>query len=355
MDIGIPVERKQGEGRVALTPNAVAEIISRGARVHVETGAGQASGFTDQQYSQTGATIHSDPEKLYKSATLIVKVKEPIKEDLAYIKSHHTLFCYLHLAANPKLIAAFKKIGNSALAFELVEVEGSYPLLAPMSDIAGKVAIQLGMHYLMTAQGGAGILLEGGYGAERANVVVLGGGIAGISAAKRAAAIGANVIVFDIKAEVLKRANDIGCNVTGLYSQTQSIEVAVKAADLVIGAVLLPGKQPPIILPISMLRQMKPGAVVVDIAIDQGGCVEGIKTTSYDAPCYQEHGVQMLAVANLPGAVPKTAAQCLSGAILPYVLALVSDSCNIEKIAMGESMNGLKNAICIKNGQLVGQ
>ena len=233
-------------------------------------------------------------------------------------------FVIIHLAANSHLVKAFSGIGNTAIAFELVESVGSFPLLAPMSDIAGKVAIQLGMHYLMSVKGGLGILLDGGYGAERANVVVLGGGVAGFSAASRAASIGANVTVFDIKAGVLKRVNDLGANVTGLYSQSQVVEEYIKHADLVVGAVLVPGKSPPIVLSESLLDQMKQGSVVIDIAIDQGGCVEGIKATTHANPCYKRNGVQMLAVTNLPGAVPKTATQSLSGAILPYVRSIVT-------------------------------
>ncbi len=199
MNIGIPVERKQGEGRISLTPSAVADLIVAGGDVFVESTAGLKSGYSDEQYSRAGASVVDNQATLYNSSQLIVKVKEPLLEELHYLTSKHAVFCYLHLAANAHLKKAFCDIGNTAIAFELVESEVGFPLLAPMSDIAGKVAIQLGMDYLMSVKGGMGILLEGGYGTPRANVVVLGGGVAGFSAAKRAASIGANVTVFDIK------------------------------------------------------------------------------------------------------------------------------------------------------------
>ena len=354
MNVGIPVELKQGEGRVSLTPSAVSDLILAGATVFIESQAGVKSGYLDEQYLCAGATVVNDQAALYEYSQLIVKVKEPLLEELPYITRKHALFCYLHLAANDHLVKAFSGIGNTAIAFELVESEGRFPLLAPMSDIAGKVAIQLGMHYLMSVNGGLGILLEGGYGAARANVVVLGGGVAGFSAASRAASIGANVTVFDIKTGVLKRANALGANVTGLYSQSQVVAEYVKNADLVVGAVLVPGKSPPVVLPESLLSQMKQGSVVIDIAIDQGGCVEGIKATTYENPCYQRHGVQMLAVTNLPGAVPKTATQSLSGAILPYVRSIVSchNTLGALDVVAVQKIEGLSDAICIKNGHI---
>jgi len=210
------------------------------------------------------------------------------------------------------------------------------------------------MHYLMSVKGGLGILLEGGYGTPRANVVVLGGGVAGFSAAKRAASIGANVTVFDIKTDALKRANAMGANVTGLYSQSQAVEEYVKNADLVIGAVLVPGKNAPVVLPESLLSQMKRGSVVIDIAIDQGGCVEGIKPTTHANPCYVQGGVQMLAVTNLPGAVPKTATQSLSGAILPYVRSIVEchGSSGAFDVVAIQKIKGMEEAVCIKNGHI---
>lgn len=344
MDIGVPAETKQGEGRVSLTPGAIADLVHAGHHVSVETKAGMKSGFTDEQYRRSGAAIKKSAKELYDASTLIVKVKEPLVAELPLLRSDHQLFCYLHLAANPHLIDAFKNIGCTAFAFEAVEVAGDHPLLAPMSDIAGKVSIQLGMHYSMIGQGGSGILLEGSYGAPRANVVVLGGGVAGYSAAARAAAIGANVTVFDLKSDVLRKANELGPNVTGLYSQADGISESVKKADLVIGAVLMPGKRPPIILSKALIREMKPGSVVVDIAIDQGGCVEGIKPTTHADPCYQLDGVQILAVTNLPGAVPQTSTLCLSGAVLPYVLSIAGDNARLA---------GLEESVCVKNNQLI--
>ena len=354
MNVGIPVERKQGEGRVSLTPSAVADLIVAGATVFVESKAGVKSGYMDEQYVCAGANIAIDQAALYKSSQFIVKVKEPLPEELPYLTCKHALFCYLHLAANSHLVEAFKRIGNTAIAFELVESAGSFPLLAPMSDIAGKVAMQLGMHYLMSVKGGLGILLEGGYGAPRANVVVLGGGIAGFSAAGRAASIGANVTVFDIKTDALKRARALGANVTGLYSESQVVEEYVKNADLVIGAVLVPGKKPPVVLPESLLNKMRPGSVVIDIAIDQGGCIEGIKPTTHANPCYVRNGVQMLAVTNLPGAVPKTATQSLSGAILPYVRSIVG-ICGRDgelDVLSIQNIEGLRDAVCTKNSHI---
>ncbi len=354
MNVGIPVERKQGEGRVSLTPSAVVDLVVAGATVFVESKAGMKSGYSDEQYARAGANIVIDQAALYKFSQFIVKVKEPLPEELPYLTCKHVLFCYLHLAANGHLFEAFTRIGNIAIAFESVESAGGFPLLAPMSDIAGKVAIQLGMHYLMSVKGGLGILLEGGYGTPRANIVVIGGGVAGFSAASRAASIGANVTVFDIKINALKRARALGANVTGLYSESQVVEEYVKNADFVIGAVLVPGKKPPVVLPESLLNKMKPGSVVIDIAIDQGGCVEGIKPTTHANPCYVKNGVQMLAVTNLPGAVPKTATQSLSGAILPYVRSIVEscgegDDFDVHAI---QKIEGLRDAVCAKSSHI---
>lgn len=325
MDIGIPRERKIQEGRVALTPVACRSLLADGQRVRVEQGAGLASGYSDADYQQAGCEIVSDNSALYERSQLIVKVKEPIAEDLAQLRPHHTLFCYLHLAAEPALLSHLLDIGLKAYAFETLMVDGRLPLLAPMSMVAGRLAIQLGMHYLERAQGGAGVLLGGVTGTPAGRVVVLGAGVAGGHAALRAAALGAEVVVFDRTPAALTRLQAEDARLQTHLVDPDHIVSALESADLLVGAVLLPGATAPRVVSSDMLAYLPAGRVVVDIAIDQGGCIEGMRATSWAQPAYQDAaGHILIGVTNLPGAVPRTSSQALSQAILPYVQALAS-------------------------------
>ncbi|MGH8503438.1 MAG: alanine dehydrogenase [Gammaproteobacteria bacterium] len=322
MRIGIPIERKPHEGRVALIPAACKELVRDGNEVYVERDAGVRSGFGDDDYRAAGARICADVAELYARAELVVKVKEPIEADLAHLRREHLLFCFLHLAANRELAARLRDTGLTAIAFETVETNGTLPLLAPMSEIAGRLSVQVATHLLHQPQGGSGIMLGGLPAAERGSVVVLGAGVAGGAAASAAAALGATVKVFDVHRERLARMRDLGPNVTALYSFRHDIETALPFADLLVGAVLLPGKRAPQVVTREMVRTMRPGSVITDISVDQGGCVETSRPVSYAEPVYIEEGVQHFTVTNMPGAVPRTASKALSASLMGYVTRL---------------------------------
>lgn len=345
MRIGIPRERKVREGRVALAPAAVATLVAAGHEVWLESGAGVASGFSDGDYQTAGARLAADNVELYARGELIVKVKEPIADDLTHLRSDHRLFCFLHLAAEPVLTDRLCQIGLTALAFETLSDEGRLPLLAPMSDIAGRVAVQLGARYLHQPMGGSGVLLGGISGTPRGRVVVLGAGVAGLASAALAAGMGAEVIVFDRKPESLHRARVLGANVTALFAEAQAVAESVPLADLLIGAVLVPGAAAPRLISRAMVRTMRPGSVIVDIAIDQGGCVETIHATTWEHPAYLEEGVVHVGVTNLPGAVPRTATQALSGHLLPYVLRLAATDPSRDPV--------LASAVNVRDGHVV--
>jgi len=335
--IGVPAERKTKESRIALTPYAAAELVAAGHTVFIETKAGELSGFFDEEYTQAGCKITPDQASLYSSADLIVKVKEPIEADLQYIKAHHTLFCYLHLAALPELTARLQEIGCTAIAFETV-TEGpglGLPLLTPMSIIAGRIAVFMGANHLAASQGGRGTLLGGIPSIHTGKVVVLGAGVAGAESAAVAARLGAQVVVFDKKTDALTRARALGDNVTALASYPQLIAQEIKNADLVIGAVLIPGAKAPKLLTREMIKTMPKGSVVVDIAIDQGGCIETIRPTTYDNPAFEEEGVVHIGVTNMPGAYPRSSTLALSAAISPYVLRLCAKGLDDYAIAQG--------------------
>ncbi len=326
MKIGIPKETKIHETRVALTPSAVAELIRTKHTVNIETKAGLASGFSDDSYQNIGAIIQPDAAAVYAASELIVKVKEPQPNEWQLLQAKHTLFCYLHLAALPELTHELTRIGLTAIGFETLEVNEKLPLLAPMSDIAGKIAVQLGSHFLYsTHKGGKGLLLGGISGTHRGHVVIVGAGIAGSSSAKLAARMGAQVTVFDRKSEALERLTETYSNITGLHANQFDMAKAISIADLVIGAVLIPGATAPKIITKSMVEAMQPGSVIVDISIDQGGCIETIHPTDYQNPSYQYAEITHIAVTNLPAAVPQTATQALSSAILPYIFHLIQE------------------------------
>lgn len=322
MRIGIPSETKTLEGRVALVPAAAADLVRRGHQVFIQSGAGLKSGFADDAYVSEGITVVPDAAALYEIGELIVKVKEPVAGDLALLKKHHLLFCYLHLAAEPELTRRLLAIGLTAVAFESVEDGGALPLLLPMSVIAGRIAIQVGTTLLHRPQGGKGKLLGGMASTTRGKVVVLGAGAAGGNAVALAAAVGANVVVFDKRQDRLAEMMSVGPNVTALYAYESTVAEQVRDADIVVGAVLIPSARAPHVVSEAMIRAMEPGSVLVDIAIDQGGCFETSRPTTWQEPTYDVHGVTHFCVTNMPGAVPQTSSVAISAAILPYVQRL---------------------------------
>lgn len=343
MRIGIPREVKTLEGRVGLVPAAAAELVRHGHQLLVEQGAGLMSGYSDEEYQQAGAMILSDANSVYGDAQMIIKVKEPQPQELAMLRPEHLLFCFLHLAAEPALLKGLLEIGLTAVAFETVTEGRALPLLAPMSDIAGKVAVQVGSHLLHLPQGGRGLLLGGLPAAERGHVVILGAGVAGGSAAGLAAAVGAQVTVFDPSREKLAAMRVLGANVTALHPYEHEIEQAVITADLLIGAVLLPGARAPHLVSAAQVKKMQPGSVIIDISVDQGGCIETTRPTTYAEPTFVQDSVIHFGVTNMPGAVPRSASQALSAALIPYALKLAAgDWESVPALAAGINVRGGK-------------
>ena len=350
MDIGIPTEIKPHEGRVALLPDACGQLIDAGHRVSLQAGAGVLSGYSDAEYQQYGVNLAADAAELYASANLIVKVKEPIAGDLEQLTAEHTLFCFLHLAAEAALTRRLCELGVSAIGFETVQLDnGQLPLLAPMSAIAGRVAMQVATHLLHQPMGGRGVLLGGIDGAEPGRVIVLGAGVAGSHAARLAAAAGAAVTVFDINPQALQRVAALNLPLTTQLADTDAIAAAVTNADIVIGAVLLPGAAAPKIVSEAMVQAMPTGSVIADIAVDQGGCVATTRPTSYQDPVYSVADVLHFTVTNMPGAVPRTASQALSSAILPYLQQLAEPVADSES----ELSRALERGVNIRAGRVV--
>jgi len=325
MIIGVPKEIKNNENRVAVTPAGVAEFIKHGHTVYVQETAGAGSGFSDEEYIDAGAQLLPTIEEVYAIAEMIIKVKEPIEPEYKLIKENQLLFTYFHFASYEPLTHAMIDNGSICLAYETVEVNRALPLLVPMSEVAGRMSIQEGAKYLEKPMGGRGILLGGVPGVKPANVVVLGGGIVGTQAAKMAAGLGANVTIMDISSNRLRQLDDImPANVTTQYSNEYNIREAVKTADLVIGGVLIPGAKAPKLITRDMLPTMREGTVIVDVAIDQGGCFETSKPTTHADPTYVIDGVVHYCVANMPGAVPYTSTLALTNATLPYAIQLAN-------------------------------
>ena len=325
MRIGVPAETKTLEGRVALVPAAAGDLVKRGHEVWIQQGAGLKSGFKDEQYTRLGVKVAPDAAALYEKGELIVKVKEPIAGDLALLRRDHLLFCYLHLAPLPQLTQQLVDIGLTGVAFETVELDnGDLPLLAPMSVIAGKIAVQVGTHLLHQPMGGKGKLLGGLPSTERGKVVVFGAGQAGGASAALAASGGSNVVVFEKRQDRMDEMMRLGNNVTALYPYDDVVAREVASADLVVGAVLVTGAVAPHVMTRQMLQGMEDGSVVVDISIDQGGCFETSRPTTWKEPTYVEEGVIHFAVTNMPGAVPQTSSQAICAAILPWVNKLAS-------------------------------
>jgi len=324
MKIGVPTEVKTLEGRVALIPEAAGQLTDAGHSIFLQSGAGLQSGYIDSDYESAGVQIVSTAEAVFENSEMIVKVKEPQPEELGLFRADHLLFSYLHLAAAPELMQSLLKIGLTAVAFETIEHNRQLPLLAPMSDIAGRLSVQIGSNLLQQPHGGRGVLLGGVPGTPRGHVVILGAGTAGGNAALMASAMGARVTIFDRNRDKLQQMRSLGANVTGMHSFPEAVKTAVLQADLLVGAVLVAGKKAPHLVSAEWVRQMKPGSVIVDIAVDQGGCIETTKPTTYAKPTFLWEQVVHFGVTNMPGAVPRTASQALSAALVPYILRLTA-------------------------------
>jgi len=324
MRIGVPKEIKVHEYRVGLTPAAVGELTARGHQVVVQTGAGAGVDYSDEDYRAAGAEILPDAPAVFEAADMIVKVKEPQLHECAWLKPDQTLFTYLHLAADKPQAEALIKSGATCIAYETVtDAKGGLPLLRPMSEVAGRMSIQVGAHYLEKAQGGRGVLLGGVPGVDPAKVAILGGGVAGVHAAEMALGLRADVTIFDISTARLAELDQVfDGRVKTAFASKAAIARAVAEAHLVVGAVLIPGAAAPKLVTREMLKTMKRGSVLVDIAIDQGGCFETSHATTHDDPVFVEEGIIHYCVANMPGAVARTSTEALNNATLPFVLQL---------------------------------
>lgn len=324
MIVGVPREVKDLEHRVSTTPAGVAEFVARGHQVLVERGAGLGSGFSDEEYERAGATLVESHAEVFARAELILKVKEPVPEEYALLRPKQILFTYLHLAANEELTRVLMERCVKAVAYETVQLpSGALPLLTPMSEVAGRMSIQVGAHYLERTYGGRGMLLGGVPGVPGANVLILGGGTVGINAAQIALGMGANVTVIDKNVERLRQLDQLlHGRLHTLASNRNNIAEQVREADLVIGGVLVAGAKAPKLVTRAMISTMRRGAVVVDVAIDQGGCIETARPTTHSHPVYEVDGVIHYCVTNMPGAVPRTSTFALSNVTLPYALEL---------------------------------
>jgi alanine dehydrogenase len=325
MIVGVPKEVKVHESRVAITPEGVSEFIHAGHEVLIQDGAGIGSSITNEDFEQAGATIGASADIVWENAELVLKVKEPIDSEYSKLRKNQTLFTYLHLAASKPCTDALMSSGTTAIAYETVEINGALPLLAPMSEVAGRLATQVGAAALQRPHGGRGVLLGGVPGVAPGRVVVIGGGVAGLNAAVIALGMGADVIVFDRSISRLQYIDTVySGRIKTLVASKHAIEREVKIADLVIGAVLVHGAKAPKLVSNSLVAQMKSGSVLVDIAIDQGGCFEDSKPTTHADPTYKVHDSIFYCVANMPGAVPVTSTYALTNATLPYALALAN-------------------------------
>jgi alanine dehydrogenase len=320
MKIGVPKEIKNNENRVGLVPAGVRQLVSDGHELIIESTAGEGIGASDQEYIKAGAKIVSSLEEVFEQATMIIKVKEPQPREIAALKPHHILYTYLHLAASKELTEALMKTGSTCIAYETIQMaDRSLPLLLPMSEVAGRMATQVGASYLQKDKGGKGVLLGGVPGVTRGKVTVIGCGVAGTNAIKMAMGLGADVTAIDLNIKRLAEMDDLfDTRITTLFSNTQNIEESVKNSDLVIGAVLVPGAKAPKLVTRDMISKMEKGSVVVDIAVDQGGCIETCKPTTHENPTFDVDGVTHYCVANMPGAVPRTSTFALTNVTLRY-------------------------------------
>ncbi|WP_079710347.1 alanine dehydrogenase [Paraliobacillus ryukyuensis] len=353
MLIGIPKEIKNNENRVAITPSGVMSLVHAGHHVLVETDAGVGSSFSDQDYLNAGAEVVNKAEEVWNRSSMVMKVKEPLPAEYQYFREGLILFTYLHLAAEPSLAQALKDNGVIAIAYETVAVNQMLPLLTPMSEVAGRMASQIGAQFLQRCNGGKGILLSGVPGVSRGKVTIIGGGVVGTNAAKLAVGLGADVTILDVSADRLRQLDDIfGTQIKTLMSNPLTIAQAVAEADLLIGAVLIPGAKAPKLVTEEMVKAMKTGSVIVDVAIDQGGIVEMIdRITTHDNPTYDKHGVVHYAVANMPGSVPRTSTMALTNVTVPYALQIANKGAHQ---AIAES-DALKHGLNVANGQITYQ
>jgi alanine dehydrogenase len=348
--IGVPKEIKSGELRVALTPAGVQTLVDHGHRVLIEPGAGAGSGFRDDEYAQLGALLRP-AETVWADAELILKVKEPIAVEYARFRADQVLFTYLHLAAVPELTRTLQKSRTVAIAYETVQRgDGSLPLLTPMSEVAGRLAVQEGAFYLGKAHGGRGILLSGVPGVPPGNVVILGAGTVGLNAAKIAVGLGGDVSILDVNVDRLRHVDDIfRGQVVTLFSNAFNIARLAQRADLLIGGVLVAGARAPVLVPESVVKTMKEGSVIVDVAVDQGGCVETVHATTLAEPIYRVHSVVHYGVANMPALVPRTSTFALTNATLPYVVELAGKG---VKTALGANA-ALAKGLNVCQGRIV--
>lgn len=353
MIIGVPKEIKKSESRVSMTPSGVAALVHQGHQVLVETNAGLGAGFSDDAYLDEGAQIVATAKEAW-SAELVVKVKEPLPEEYLYFREGLILYTYLHLAADKELTHHLLEKRVVSIAYETIQLaDGSLPLLAPMSEIAGRLSITEGAYHLKKLSGGKGILLSGVPGVERARVLIIGGGVAGTNAAKIAIGIGAKVEIVDNNIHRLRELDDIfGSTIETIYSTPKNIATHIKHADVVIGSVLIPGEKAPYLVTEEMVKTMQPGSVLIDIAIDQGGCFETTKgPTTHEKPIYEVHGTIHYSVANMPGAVPQTATLALTNATLNYALLLAKkgwkQAC-LEDSALAKGFNTVNGQVVYK-------
>lgn len=349
MIVGVPKEIKNNENRVALTPSGAYSLVQAGHSVWIETQAGAGSGFEDTEYAAAGAKVVGSAAEAW-SADLVMKVKEPQPSEYGFFRPGLILFTYLHLAPEPELTQALKDQGVTAIAYETVEVNKTLPLLTPMSEVAGRMSVQIGAQFLEKPHGGKGILLGGVPGVKRGKVTIIGGGVVGTNAARVAIGLGADVTIIDLNPDRLRQLEDIfGASVQTLMSNPQHIAEAVAESDLVIGAVLIPGAKAPKLVTESMVKTMRPGSVIVDVAIDQGGIFETVdRITTHSDPTYVKHGVVHYAVANMPGAVPRTSTLALANATLPYALEIASKGLYTalsERAALRKGVNVAAGAI----------
>jgi alanine dehydrogenase len=351
MRIGVPTEIKDNEYRVGMTPSGASVLTADGHDVFVQAGAGNGSGFSDDEYKAAGAKILADADAVFDAADMIVKVKEPVEADLQRLKDKQLLFTYLHLAPVPDLTAALLKKKITGIAYETItdERKRTLPLLTPMSEVAGRMSVHVGAYYLHKPLGGRGVLLGGVPGVLPGDIVIIGGGVVGTNAAKMAVGLGARVTILDNNLDRLRQLDDIfyGSGVQTLASNPAHIADAVRHADVLIGGVLIPGAAAPKLVTRQMIREMKKGSVIVDVAIDQGGCVETAHPTTHSNPVYDVDGVTHYCVANMPGAVPRTSTIALTNATLPYTRRLASAGFNkaIEDAGLAEGVNVYNGAI----------
>jgi len=353
MNIGIPKEIKPDESRVSLLPVGAQMLTHQGHTVLVEQDAGIGSGYSDEDYERAGATVCGEAATVFERSDLIIKVKEPQASEIVMMRQGQAVFTYFHFAASRELTRGCRDAGITALAYEtLTDAEGGLPLLKPMSEVAGRMAIQEGAKYLEKPQMGRGILLSGVPGVEPAKVTVIGGGIVGANAAKIAAGLGANVVIMDVNLDRLRYLDDVmPANVRTIYSDPHAIEYHCTISDLIIGAVLIPGARCPVLVPRSMLDQMRNGAVIVDVGVDQGGCVETTRPTTHAEPTFVIDGVVHYCVANMPGAVGRTSTQALCHATQPYVLRLAE--LGVDRAV--EEDTAFRAALNMRDGEIVNE